>query len=666
MNVRALLAGLTALALLVTAPPARAEAPLRLAVMDPLCAQLACACVEGFAQRKYRRLADFIAKKTGRKVVVAYGESLNTFLKQGGVPDLVIGKWSIVRVDAARLKTPLQPIARLTDKQGSTDLVGLFIVRPKDKAKSIADLKGYRLLFGPADSAEKHSAAFAALEENGVPIPKTIVTKSSCSACAHAVLEKEADASVISSYALALLEGCNTIDKGSLRVIGKTRPVPFVTAFVPAATTPAKRKAILDALLAVRTDAALLEAMESKSGFLPIPSPTLAKPAETTWADWRGPNRNGHSPNVPATLPETKQYLWVQRLTGLGLSGVCAAADHVVVADKSKGKTDDIFRCLDADTGTQLWTLQYPAPGEMDYSNSPRAMPLIQEGRVFLLGAFGHLHCLEVDTGRLVWQRHLVADFGAELVQWGHCGTPLLLDGKLIVSPGAKDAAIVALDPATGKLLWKAAGRQPGYASFVAGTFGGAPQIVGYDTNSLGGWDPATGKRLWELFPKEEGDFNVPTPIALNGKLLVSTENNGTRIYGFDARGRILPTPVAENADLAPDTTTPVVIDGKVIGCWEKLYCLDAANGLKTLWEAEDVKAYDNYVSIIAGNGRVLIVTTPGEVLLVRAAGKRYELLSRLTLFAKDAAEVWAFPALVRGRLYLRTQNALYCLLLPT
>jgi len=36
----------------------------------------------------------------------------------------------------------------------------------------------------------------------------------------------------------------------------------------------------------------------------------------------------------------------------------------------------------------------------------------------------------------------------------------------------------------------------------------------------------------------------------------VATENNGTRLYGFDEKGVIVSKPLAENMTLAPDTST--------------------------------------------------------------------------------------------------------------
>lgn len=118
-------------------PPAAASSPLRVVVMDPLCAQLACDCVAGYAQRKYDRLGEFLERKLARQVEIAYAEALSSphaGAKQG--IDLVIGKFSAVVFDAERAGLKIRTIAMLTDKEGSVTQTGLFVVRQADPARS--------------------------------------------------------------------------------------------------------------------------------------------------------------------------------------------------------------------------------------------------------------------------------------------------------------------------------------------------------------------------------------------------------------------------------------------------------------------------------------------------------------------------------------------------
>ena len=393
---------------------------------------------------------------------------------------------------------------------------------------------------------------------------------------------------------------------------------------------------------------------------LPAPSP----PNCAEWGDWRGPGRNAVSMHVPEKLEKKPRFAWTVKTTGPGLSGLAAVDGRVILADKSADKKNDIWRCLDAKTGKEIWTLKYAAEGEMPYTNSPRATPVVYEGMVYLLGAFGDLHCVEFQTGKIVWKKHLIDDFGAKCPKWGMTATPLIVDDKLIVNPGAEKASLVALDRKTGKIIWQTPGAEAAYAPFICATFQGKRQIVGYDKTSLGGWSIATGKRLWSITPPKKGDFNVPTPIAIRDSLLVSTENNSTRLYDFIYPARtIRKRPRATFADLAPDMISPVALGGMIFGCHDShLYCLDA-NSLKLLWKARDESFY-GFATMIAGAGRVLILTIDGELLLVRADRKKYELISRLQVLTGEETEVWSHPAITEGRLYIRDKSAVTCLLL--
>jgi len=638
------------------------QTPLRIVVMDPLAKQLACDCVAGYAQRDYGKLAAFLETKLERPVEIAFGEALaSPQIGDVETVDVIIGKFSVVTFDASKTGLGIRPIAMLSDKDGSIMQNGLFVVRQNDPAQWIEDLAGYRLLFGQEDSDEKRSAAFATLEAFDVPLPEEVQSKASCSTAALAVAEGDADACVVSSYAMPLLEGCGTVKKGELRIVGVTDPVPFIGVFATDRVDEDDERRLSRTLLDIATDAELLTAMESKHGFIHLPAI-----ASAAWSDWRGPGRHAISEDVPNDLPSKKQALWSRTLTGPGMSGLAVADGYVVVADKNLDETHDVFRCLDADTGRQVWSITYSAAGEMDFTNSPRANPVIHDGLVYLLGAFGDLHCIQLKTGRIVWKKHLARDFAAERPTWGYCSAPLIVDNNLIVNPGAKDASLVALDRRTGELRWATAGRAPGYACFVLARFGGVRQIVGYDATSLGGWNPETGERLWELLPEYEGDFNVPTPIVVDGRILVTTENNGTRLYGFDAAGRIQPKALAVNEHLAPDTATPVVFDGMVLANYGGLMCLDVEDGLKSLWETSN-EDLGQYCTLTAGNGHALVTTQTGKLYLLKADRRKFDCVATLNLFDDvplEDRDVWSHPALVGNRLYVRNMLAVYCFLL--
>jgi ABC-type phosphate/phosphonate transport system substrate-binding protein len=253
----------------VSAVDSGGVAPLRVIVTDPLSSALCSTSAGDLARRDYSRLGAYLTRKIDRPVELSYAKTLPEVLaSKSGQIDLIIGKASAVRSEAAQANANVRPLVRLTDGEGEADLTGLFIVRKNDPARTMKDLADYRILFGLAGDDERHSAALATLAEHGVtPVPPLQMAASN-TAAALAVIEGAADAAVISGYAAPLIDGCDGVDKGALRVIGRTAPVPFITVFATAQVTQTAERAIVDALLGVANDPPLLEALSSKAGFV--------------------------------------------------------------------------------------------------------------------------------------------------------------------------------------------------------------------------------------------------------------------------------------------------------------------------------------------------------------------------------------------------------------
>jgi len=680
-------------------PAERTGQSLSLVVMDPLAAPLSCPCVEGYAQRQYDKLGEYLTERLGRPVQVTFAESFEKALEKEGCEaiDVAIGKDSVVRHDAAARKMRVWPLGQLTGKDGLTTQTGLIVVRSGDAAEQVEDLRGYRILYGTAECDEKFAAARNLLASVGLEIPAADAAETTllCSDGASKIIEwgdAEQAAAVISSYAAPLLEGCGTIEKGDLRVVAETAPVPFITAFATDKASPAERKALRKLLLDVALEPELLTALESLEGFVPIkkkyreaaakaetdlpPSTGAADAADAgadkaaatdraaAWTGWRGPRRDGRAPSLPDRLPDKAKIVWKKSLARDGLGGVAATPDFVVLGDRDASNTLDVWRCYRAADGEELWTVEYPAAGRLDYDNSPRATPEIDGDLVYLAGGFGDVHGVDLATGAILWGYNIREKFGAddELI-WGACASPLAVDGKVIVNPGAPDASLAALDGLTGEVIWKAPGGIHAFASPIVARLGGVRQIVACDRHSFGGWDIETGRRRWTLTPLYEGDFNVPTPVVVEGRLLLVSENNGARLYEFDASGAIVEEPVAEFDELRPDMSTPVAVGNRVLCVWNRLFCLDAARKLSPIWIGEDA-ALSDYAAVIASDDRALVIGRGGELLLVDAQADEFRIASRLAIF-DDAngkhATCLSHPALVGTRLYLRQGSELAC-----
>lgn len=654
------------LAAMLVAQSAIAADKIAMLVMDPLSKDLACDCVKGYAQRNYRVLAAHLQQKIGAEVTVHHAETVAAALKDlPKGPDIIIGKSSVVMSEALKNKLGLTPMARLTGKDGSASQQGLIVVRNDSPLKKVSDLQGVRILFGPADCDEKNAAILGLLKQNGITLPSQLETASSCSAAAEVLMKLPAGekaAAVISSYAEPLLSGCGTIKKGDLVVIGKTNDVPFITAFTSDKLSAERRKAILEALLDTGGDPELLQVMESLLGFIGLDEPDANTPPKkpVTWHQFRGPHRDGTVEWLPQKLPATAKFEWQAKLPADGVGGLAATEDVVIASGRDALDDSDLWVAVDAKTGRERWRYVSPAPARtpLDYGNSPRATPLIAEGRLFLLGAFGHLHCLDVETGELIWTSHLPLEFDAPLPKWGYAASPLLIDKKLIVQPGGTEASIIALEPATADLIWQTPGRRAAYASLIHASVNGKPQLIGLDEKTVGGWDPATGKRLWEHTPPSTGDFNVPTPIFDGTRLYLTSENNGTRVHAFDAEGKLIAKPLAQNEDLSPDSHTPVLAAGKLMGFHNDLHVLDAAT-LKAVATVED-RDLGVYVSLMSDGRRVLTLSEKGVLFLHDLTGSE---LGRLPLCDSNT-HVLSQPALVGNRLYVRLGETIACLVL--
>ena len=165
-----------------------------------------------------------------------------------------------------------------------------------------------------------------------------------------------------------------------------------------------------------------------------------------------------------------------------------------------------------------------------------------------------------------------------------------------------------------------------GYGSFIVAKLGGTLQVVGHDAGTLGGWDVTTGMRL----------------------------------FAFKADGTLDPKPVATHKKLSPDTHTPVVAGDRLFGVWSRLYCLSLKDGLKEVYE-ESGPAFSRYCAAVATDTRVLVVPRTGELVLLDATAKVYTELGRLAVFGKDEKGVYAHPAFVGTRVYVRGSGSVVC-----
>src|SRR5262249_12478839 len=130
--------------------------------------------------------------------------------------------------------------------------------------------------------------------------------------------------------------------------------------------------------------------------------------------------------------------------------------------------------CLNEADGKTIWQYDYDCPYTVSYPAGPRATPVVSGGKVYTLGAEGHLFCLEAKTGRVLWSHLFTKDYNIPTPLWGFAGHPLLDGNKLICLVGGAGSVAVAFNKDSGQELWRAlTAKEPGYAPPVIIDAGG-------------------------------------------------------------------------------------------------------------------------------------------------------------------------------------------------
>ena len=397
------------------------------------------------------------------------------------------------------------------------------------------------------------------------------------------------------------------------------------------------------------------------------------------WAQILGPNRNGIAENEkiadawPRGGPKT---VW-QREVGNGFAGLAVAGGKAVLFHRI-GAVERV-EIMDAQTGRVLRQADYPARYMplIVADDGPRCVPLIHDGRVYLYGAHGELHCLDVKTGKTLWSRDTFADYSSKRRTrgeppegyFGIGSTPIAEDGKLIVNVGGntKGAGIVAFALDTGKTLWKATDERAGYSSPVAATVDGVRHVIFVTRLSVVSLDPATGSVRFRFpFGRTGPTVTAASPLVLDGHLFVSASYQVGAV--FARIGKTAARPVWQSDDcLSSQYTTCIEHAGNLYGIHGRqdlgrasLRCFEPQTG-KVLWTETGF----GYATLLKADGKLLILETDGELVLASPSPDKYRELARATIF-KGTPErkptTRALPALANGHLYTRDTKTLKCI----
>ena len=391
-----------------------------------------------------------------------------------------------------------------------------------------------------------------------------------------------------------------------------------------------------------------------------------------------GPSRNCKVPGSDLATDWTTQSpekLWRQPI-GPAWSGF-AIADGRAVTQEQRAENEAVV-CYDLQTGSVLW--QHTDNGHYNTAiagEGPRATPTIHDTRVYTLGASGILNCLELATGKPVWQRSIVIDAGLNLnesidqigisanrnksKEWGYSSSPLIVNNLVTVSAGGDNGkSLVSYDRVTGKQAWSGGDSGAGYSSPRIVKLHGDPQILIFNQDGLAAHSPTNGSIVWEF------EWNVPyphvsVPLTLpDNKVLLSLGyGKGSKMLQVNFNeGKFSAVELWKSNRMKAKFTNLIFHNDHIFGLDDGMFaCIDIERGRRKWKEGR----YGHGQILLRGN-HILVMAENGDVILLEANAEQHV---ELTRFAALDGKTWNPPALAGEYLLVRNHREAACYKLP-
>jgi outer membrane protein assembly factor BamB len=413
------------------------------------------------------------------------------------------------------------------------------------------------------------------------------------------------------------------------------------------------------------------------AGFDGFAWPTVGAADAVSWPQFRGPKRDGHSPDTNLLKQwdaDGPALAWKASGLGIGFSSLSIGGDRIyTMGDFADGQ---YVLGLSAADGKQLWKTKI-GPIWVDRYPGPRSTPTIDGALIYALGTEGDLLCLEGATGKVRWQKNLVRDFGGQMMSdWKFAESPLVDGDRVIVTPGLNDAAMVALNKTTGALVWKAAipvigeiGRDgAGYSSVVISNGGGVKQYVQLLGRGLAGIRASDGAYLWGYNKVANRTANIPTPIVSGDFVFGSSGyQTGSALLKLApaAGGKVTATEVyfVDGKTFQNHHGGFVLVDGHIYGGHGHRnglpVCLELATGT-VKWGGQVRNDGVGSAAIAYADGHVYYRYENGMVILVEATPTGYKEKGKMQVPTSSDTLAWSYPVITGGKLYLREKDSLF------
>lgn len=396
------------------------------------------------------------------------------------------------------------------------------------------------------------------------------------------------------------------------------------------------------------------------------------------WPQWRGPARDGHSPDKDLELDwdaKPPKLLWIKPGMGKGYASVSVSNGMIYTTGDKEGAQHVIATKGD---GTIAWSRAVTPKEPKHGFPGSRCTPSIDGEWLYVVTSNGSIVCLSASSGDIKWQKDFRKEWGGKMMSsWGYSESPLVDGDWVLCTPGGSKGMIVALDKITGEQVWASEAPLPegegkdgaGYSSVVVSNAAGVKQYVTLVGRGLIGVRATDGKLLWTYNQVANETANIPTPVCFGDYVFGSS--------GYGGGGSVLLKLTKDGDDIAAkeqywlDKRTLQNHHGGMVRVGEHIYCghghnkgfpacLDIETG-KLAWGGGKTRGVGDGSAAVAVVGNTLIFRyQTGELALIAATPEAYQLKGVLKPeFQKG--RTWAHPVVVGGKMYLREQDKLMC-----
>jgi outer membrane protein assembly factor BamB len=408
------------------------------------------------------------------------------------------------------------------------------------------------------------------------------------------------------------------------------------------------------------------------------------------WPHWMGPRRDNvwRETGLVERFPEGgPRVVWRAAVAG-GFAGLAVADGRVYVIDfetPENVKVSNFERtnfggmervlCLDEATGDEIWMQKYPVTYTVSYPAGPRCTPTIVDGKVYTLGAEGHLNCFHAATGQPLWSKNLPEEYQSQTPLWGYSGHPLLDGEKIICVAGGQGSHAVALNKDTGEEIWRALSSiDTGYSPPTIIEAAGVRQLILVKPDAVASVDPESGREHWSVPYEASSGCVILSPVKWEDYLYVGGFNNKSLLLKLaaDRPGAEVVWYDKGPAAISPVNVQPFADNGVLYGVDQKgvLRAVRLADKAEQLWETPqpmgDRAQRSGTAFIVRQGDRYWLFTDSGELVIARLTPEGYEEIDRAkviepTNFAEGRDIVWSMPAYANRRAYIRNDKECIC-----